>query len=54
MNDAEMKGSNYNLPRGLITTYPDFIDQTVNGNSHLENGDVSRCTIHLISPGRKK
>ena len=29
MNDSEMKGSNYNLPRGLITTYPDFIDQTV-------------------------
>jgi hypothetical protein len=54
MNDAEMKGSNYNLPRGLITTYPDFIDQNVNCNSHLEHGDVSRCTIHLISPGRKK
>ena len=35
-------GSNYNLPRGLITRFQNFSDQIENGYSHHTNGVVFR------------
>jgi len=49
-----MKGSNYSLPRGLITKSPDFSDQTEDGHSHHINGSVSRCYVHLLHLTRKE
>ena len=56
MNDAEIKGSNYNLSRGLITKVQNVNDQVENGHSKPKNGAVSKryCSSSLPRQTRGK